>query len=85
MGRIKGSKNKFTSLKDSFLNAYQAKDGFGGDDALKKFARDNPGDFLAMIKTMLPKQVEQSGELDLKMQAPSIHIHFGKDGKKTKD
>jgi hypothetical protein len=62
MGRKKGAKNKFTNLKESFLNAYQAKDGFGGDEALKKFAKNNPAEFLNMVKMMLPKNLDLSSD-----------------------
>lgn len=66
-GRPKGATDKFTNLKDSFLKAYEAKDGFGGDEALKKFAKDNPGDFLTMIKGMLPKNIEMKSENELQI------------------
>ena len=68
-GRPKGSKNKFTTLKNSFLKAYQAKDGFGGDEALKLFAKKNPEAFLQMIKSLLPKDldVKTDGEIILKV------------------
>jgi hypothetical protein len=61
-GRPKGAKNKFTNLKESFLEAYRAEDGFGGDEQLKKFARENRHDFLNMVKGMLPKNVEVKSE-----------------------
>lgn len=64
-GRRKGAKDKFTNLKESFLKAYQAKDGFGGDEALIKFAKENRSDFLNMIKGMLPKNVEMKSENEL--------------------
>lgn len=54
-GRPKGCKNKFTTLKDSFLNVFQQ---MGGEEALLSWAQKNPGDFFGMIKTMLPKSVE---------------------------
>ncbi len=52
-GRSRGCQNRFTTLKDSFLKAYGNKDGFGGDEALLEFARDNKHEFLQLIKTML--------------------------------
>ncbi len=57
-GRPKGSKDKFTNLKDEFLKAYEAEDGFGGIKALKKFARENRHDFLNMVKGMLPRNLD---------------------------
>jgi hypothetical protein len=61
-GRPTGCRNRFTTLKESFLKAYEAKDGFGGDEALKRFAKANPYDFLQMVKTMLPKNMEVKSE-----------------------
>ncbi len=63
-GRPKGAKNKFTSLKDSFLNVFQQ---MGGDEALLSWAQKNPGDFYGMVKTMLPKTVDSnlSGDISL--------------------
>ena len=57
-GRPKGSKNAFTNLKQSFLDAYQANDGFGGDLELKKFARDNRDTFLNMVTKLLPREIQ---------------------------
>ena len=64
-GRPRGCQNRFTSLKNSFLKAYGHKDGFGGDKALLEFARDNKHEFLQLIKTMLPKNVEMKSENEL--------------------
>lgn len=64
-GRPRGRRNRFTTLKDSFLKAYEHKDGFGGDEALKRFAKANPHDFLQMVKTMLPKNIEMKSENEL--------------------
>jgi len=63
-GRPKGSKNKFTNLKDSFLKAYESEDGFGGDEELKKFAKENPGKFLDMITKLFPKDIKVGGDED---------------------
>jgi hypothetical protein len=71
-GRKKGSINKFTNLKQSFLDAYAAKDGFGGDKALRKYAREQPDVFLQMIKSMLPKEV--AATVDNRGPAPSITV-----------
>jgi hypothetical protein len=64
-GRPTGCRNKFTTLKASFLKAYEAEDGFGGDEALKRFAKANPHDFLQMVKTMLPKNLEMKSESEM--------------------
>lgn len=77
-GRPKGAKSKFTNLKQSFLDAYKAKDGFGGDLELKKFAKDNRETFLNMVTKLLPKAVE--GTLTLE-NPPTINITFSDDQK----
>ena len=64
-GRPPGAKDKFTNLKESFLKAYQHKDGFGGDKALIEYAKNNKETFLQMVKSMLPKNVEMKSESEL--------------------
>jgi len=71
-GRPKGLKNKFTTLKDSFLKAYQSKDGFGGDKALMDFAKSNPEKFLDFIAKLLPKEID--AKLDDKRDPPNITV-----------
>ena len=63
-GRPKGAKNKFTNLKDSFLKAYEAKDGFGGDEALIKYAKKDPDTFLNMVTKLFPKDIKVGGDED---------------------
>lgn len=65
-GRAKGSKNKFTNLKESFLKAYEAKDGFGGDKKLKEFAKKHPETFLNMITKLFPKDIKVGGDEEAK-------------------
>ena len=74
-GRPKGAVSKFTTLKDSFLNAYQE---IGGDAALAKWAKTNKGDFYQMIKTMLPKSVDVGGKFNIFIQHEPV-----KKGKKA--
>jgi len=45
-GRPKGAKNKFTNLKNSFLEVYQT---IGGANGLSEWAEDNRKDFYSMI------------------------------------
>jgi len=74
MGRIKGSKNKFTGLKKSFLDAFEQT---GGTEGLVKWAKakNNKAQFYQMITKLLPKQVE--GDLNMKFnQPPSINVYF---------
>jgi hypothetical protein len=57
-GRPKGKKNKFTTLKDAFIGAFQ---DVGGQEALAKFAKGkNKKNFYHMISNMLPKDVHVS-------------------------
>ena len=57
-GRPRGSRNKFTDLKASFINVYKR---LGGDDALLEWAGESSSNkkvFYQMIHTMLPKDVQ---------------------------
>ena len=68
-GRPKGSKNKFTSLKEEFLKAFRDEDGIGGAEGIKKLLKGNNRNklaFLQMIAKMLPSSldVEHSGQVD---------------------
>lgn len=60
-GRKKGSKGKFTNLKEAFLKAFEK---VGGEDALIDFYSNpkNRAAFFAMIARMLPTK----SEVDLK-------------------
>ena len=60
-GRVKGSKNKFTSLKDDILKAYQKR---GGLNYMQKLPDQY---FTRFISDLLPKKVEteHSGEVSL--------------------
>jgi hypothetical protein len=56
-GRPKGSKNKFTSLKDSFIEVFER---LGGTDGLLEWTkgnRRNRAEFYRMITKMLPANV----------------------------
>ena len=71
-GRIKGVKNKFTNLKESFLSVYKE---LGGDEFLKEFAQDNPGDYLKMLSVMLPRNQVEEIKQDIRIswgQDPSL-------------
>lgn len=63
-GRPKGTKNKFTSLKEAFLDAFEAA---GGTEFIIAFAKDkqNQAAFLQMLARMLPTsaKVEQSSDI----------------------
>ena len=71
-GRGKGVKNKFTTLKQSFLNVYER---LGGDDGLFKWASDpkNQGFFYEKVAKMLPREVEQKNSgRESKSRSPSM-------------
>jgi len=62
-GRPKGSKNKFTELKEAFLEAFEE---LGGVDGLVKWAKKNnkcQGEFYKMIAKMLPSNVGIEGNI----------------------
>ena len=57
-GRPKGSQNKFTSLKDSFLKAFEE---IGGTEGLVEWAKKNSKNrerFYQMITKMLPSSLD---------------------------
>lgn len=60
-GRPKGIKNKFTNLKQAFLDAFV---GVGGSEELMRWARDkrNRALFYQMVAKMLPKSVDVNSE-----------------------
>jgi len=64
-GRPKGSKNKFTNLRNSFLHVYQL---LGGDMALRAWAEKNDrnkGYFYQMITKLLPQEHDVSGGMSV--------------------
>ena len=56
-GRPLGSKNKFTTLKNAFLNVYQE---LGGEQWLREHANDKAGkrDFFMALVKMLPTKTD---------------------------
>lgn len=58
-GRPKGAKNKFSNIKESFLNAFVE---IGGTDALIQWAKRerNKGQFFLMITKLFPKEIKAS-------------------------
>jgi hypothetical protein len=62
-GRPKGLQNKFTSLKDSFLKAFEKT---GGTEGLIEFINEskrNRALFYGWITKMLPSNMDHSGEI----------------------
>ena len=72
-GRAKGAKNKFTTLKDAFLNTFQA---VGGEVYLRNFAKSPTGkkDFIRAIASMLPKDIHMSGAEGAPLIPPVIQF-----------
>lgn len=67
-GRPPGMKNKFTTLKDAFLKAFQELGGVKGlVDWARKNAR-NQAHFYQMITKMLPSNVDISGQVDIRYE-----------------
>jgi len=69
-GRPKGSKDKFTDLKEEFLKAFYDKDGIGGAEGIKELLKNSPRNkmvFLQMISKMLPSNVDTdvSGDIGI--------------------
>ena len=62
-GRPKGKKNKFTTLKESFLDSFK---NIGGTEKLTEWARKpkNMRDFLTLIARMLPNKVEADVKIE---------------------
>ena len=54
-GRPLGSKNKFTTLKNAFIETFEE---LGGVDNLVEWARCNQTEFYRMLSRLLPKEVE---------------------------
>jgi len=74
-GREKGATNRFTQLKDAFLDAFYDKDGFGGVKGLKEWLKESPRNralFAQMITKMLPSNITLRGDED----NPIIRIEF---------
>ena len=56
-GRPKGCQNKFTTLKQAFINVL---DKLGGEEWIEQHARDDKGagDFMRALVKMLPQEVK---------------------------
>ena len=79
-GRPKGSVNKFTTLKQAFLNVFER---MGGEDELLKWAREtnrNKATFYQWITKMLPADVNLGNASDASGERQSLlievrHVH----------
>jgi len=75
-GKPIGTKNKFTTLKQSFLNVFQL---MGGDAALLEFARTHKATFYQMVTRLFPQEVAHSGQIN-GSHALTIKVVQVKDG-----
>ena len=67
-GRRKGTKDKFTELKDAFLSAFDELGGVKGLVEWAKRSNDNTGQFYQMITKLLPRNVNIDTPGDLLFQ-----------------
>jgi hypothetical protein len=81
-GRPRGCKNKFTSLKDSFIQAFKE---IGGQAELAKWAAEkkNRTAFYQMLARMLPNRLE--GELEHSQPTKVVFEVVHSDGTQVKN
>ena len=72
-GRVKGTPNRFTALRNSFLDAFNSKE-IGGMSGLIAWGKKekNRKDFYRMIAIMLPKNVT----VDMEHSGSITHTHI---------
>jgi hypothetical protein len=78
-GRPRGSKNKFTQLKEAFLNAFEQTGGVDGLVSWVKASPHNRGQFYVLITKLFPTEIEHSGEIKL------LKFDFGDNGNGDKE
>jgi len=77
-GRKKGSKNKFTTLKQAFFDVFH---NMGGIVAMQEWAEessDNRKCFYQMIARMLPREVSLTGTIEEDIKTIKVEILNGK-------
>lgn len=80
-GRPKGSKNRYTHLRDSFLDAFEM---IGGTKALAEWGKTHKKDFFQMVTRMLPSNVKAQIDLNQK-QTYNISIKVTGNGHKPEE
>ena len=74
-GRPKGSPNKFTTLKQAFLDAFEQTGGAAGlVDWIRKSER-NRATFYQLVTRLFPQEVAHSGEVNA-----TLSFKFGENG-----
>ena len=79
-GRPKGSKNKFTNLKDVFLEVFERLDGVDGLEMWAKENKRNRAMFYQWITKMLPSSLV--GEQDDEGKFKPLIVNVSDNGKK---
>ena len=75
-GRPAGARNKFTSLKQEFMDVFE-KLNLDKNTSLLTFAQKHPEAFFLMVSKMLPKDITLNSEI-----RPEIVLHFDKQDEK---
>ena len=71
-GRPVGSRNRFSQLKEAFVEAFE---GIGGVDSLMEWARDNKDKFYPLMVRIFPKEVELEHKGDLNLESALQKAH----------
>ena len=83
-GRKKGTPNKFTTLKDAFINAFNSK-AMGGEKGMTAVFSANSftkREFYKLISKMLPSNVTVDGDLNVTFQSSEKFMPKKDDKKK---
>ena len=83
-GRKKGTPNKFTTLKQAFINAFNSK-AMGGEKGMTDVFSANSftkREFYKLISKMLPSNVTVDGDLNVTFHASEKFMPKKKDEKK---
>ena len=83
-GRKKGTPNKFTTLKQAFLNAFNSKEMGGEKGMTEVFSATSftKREFYKLISKMLPSNVTVDGDLNVIFHASEKFMPKTGDGKK---
>lgn len=60
LGRPRGAKNRFTNLKEAFLEAFE---DLGGKSGLVQWGKKNRGQFYQILSRLFPKEIK--AEVDM--------------------
>ncbi len=71
-GRPVGSKNRFSALKEAFVEAF---DGIGGVDSLTEWAKDNPDKFYPLMTRLFPKELEVESKSSADMHVSILEMN----------